>query len=104
MNTVNMLQAKTNLSKLVEAVESGAEEEIIIARNGKPAARLVPISEKAKTGKRRLGLYDGKFPLFTWEEWKESDREVVEMFEKSIAEDDAFWETLAKDDDDASSA
>ena len=43
MTTVNMLEAKTSLSKLVEAVESGAETEIIIARNGKPAAKLVSI-------------------------------------------------------------
>jgi len=43
MTTVNMLEAKSNLSRLVEAVESGAEREIIIARNGKPAAMLVPI-------------------------------------------------------------
>lgn len=44
MLTVNMLDAKTNLSKLVEAVESGAESEIVIARNGKPAARLVAVA------------------------------------------------------------
>ena len=34
MTTVNMLDAKTRLSQLVEAVESGAEAEILIARNG----------------------------------------------------------------------
>ena len=43
MQTVNMLQAKSSLSRLVEALEAGEEREIIIARNGKPAARLVPI-------------------------------------------------------------
>lgn len=48
MTTVNMLDAKTRLSQLVEAVESGAESEILIARNGKPAARLVPIAPKRK--------------------------------------------------------
>ena len=37
--TVNMLEAKSNLSRLVEAVETGAETEIIIARNGRPAAQ-----------------------------------------------------------------
>ena len=46
MSTVNMLDAKTQLSKLVSAVESGEEKEIIIARNGKPAAKLVPINEE----------------------------------------------------------
>ncbi len=34
MSIVNMLDAKSNLSRLVEAVESGAESEIVIARNG----------------------------------------------------------------------
>jgi len=41
MHTVDMLEAKSSLSRLVEAVESGQESEIIIARNGKPAMRLV---------------------------------------------------------------
>lgn len=64
MTTVNMLEAKSNLSRLVEAVESGAEAEIIIARNGKPAARLVPISP-VKPGQRigtAKGLYDTPNP------------------------------------------
>ena len=39
MPTFNMLEAKSNLSRLVDAVENWAESEIIIARNGKPAAR-----------------------------------------------------------------
>jgi len=48
MTTVNMLDAKTRLSQLVEAVESGVESEILIARNGKPAARLMPIAPRRK--------------------------------------------------------
>ena len=61
MATVNMLEAKSSLSRLVEAVESGAEREIIIARNGKPAARLVPI-DSCGVGKR-LGAARGKFKV-----------------------------------------
>lgn len=56
-----MLQAKSNLSRLVEALEQGTEREIIIARNGRPAARLVPI-ETASAG-LRLGIAKGKFQL-----------------------------------------
>ncbi len=59
MPTVNMLEAKTTLSRLVEAVESGAETEIIIARNGRPAARLVAI-KPPQTGPR-IGVAAGKF-------------------------------------------
>jgi prevent-host-death family protein len=42
MAQVGMHEAKTNLSQLVERAESG--EEIVIARNGKPVARLVPVA------------------------------------------------------------
>jgi prevent-host-death family protein len=59
MPTVNMLEAKSSLSRLVEAVESGAEAEIIIARNGRPAAKLVAI-KPAPSGKR-IGVAKGKF-------------------------------------------
>ena len=59
MPTVNMLEAKSNLSRLVEAVESGVEEEIVIARNGRPAARLVAI-KPSQPGKR-IGVAAGKF-------------------------------------------
>lgn len=60
MTTVNMFEAKTTLSKLVEAVESGQESEIVIARNGRPAARLVPMV--AQTG-RRIGVAKGRVRL-----------------------------------------
>jgi prevent-host-death family protein len=59
MSTYNMLDAKTQLSRLVEAVESGRETEIVIARNGKPAARLVPLADNPRP--RRLGIAKGLF-------------------------------------------
>lgn len=59
MNMVNMLEAKSSLSTLVDAIERGVEREIIIARNGRPAARLVPI-ERPGAG-QRLGVAKGKF-------------------------------------------
>lgn len=55
-----MLDAKTRLSQLVDAVERGDEAEIIIARNGRPAARLVPL-EPAKDARRRIGVAKGWF-------------------------------------------
>ncbi len=61
MPTVNMLEAKSNLSRLVAAVESGAETEIIIVRNGRPAAKLVAI-KPASRGKR-IGVATGKFTV-----------------------------------------
>ncbi len=54
MDTVNIHQAKTQLSRLIERVCAG--EEIIIARGGKPVARLAPLERRP----RRLGLLKGK--------------------------------------------
>ncbi len=59
MSTVNMLDAKSNLSKLVDRIERGLDDEIVIARNGRPAARLVPTA-KARPG-QRIGLLKGRF-------------------------------------------
>ena len=61
MLIVDVNDAKTNLSKLVEAVESGQQREIVIARNGMPAARLVAISHPV--GGQRLGIAKGQFEV-----------------------------------------
>lgn len=61
MQSVNMLQAKSTLSRLVEAIELGEEREIVIARNGRPAAKLVAI-DHLRTGKR-IGVAKGKFEV-----------------------------------------
>jgi prevent-host-death family protein len=53
---VNVHEAKTHLSRLLERVALG--EEVIIARAGKPVAKLVPIKS---TVKRKLGSARGKF-------------------------------------------
>jgi len=59
MHTVNIHQAKTNFSKLIDAVQHG--EEIIIARAGKPAAKLVPITNIKH--KRKPGALKGKIKI-----------------------------------------
>lgn len=61
MRPVNMLQAKSSLSRLVEAIEQGEEREIVIARNGRPAAKLVPI-DAVPVG-QRIGVAKGRFEV-----------------------------------------
>jgi prevent-host-death family protein len=61
MTTVNIFQAKTQLSKLIEQVETGQEDEIIIARNGRPVARLAPLEPKRKG--LRIGIAKGEFEV-----------------------------------------
>lgn len=59
MRMVNIHDAKTQFSKLIEAVANG--QEIIIARAGKPAARLVPMQSEAV--ERRPGALKGKMRI-----------------------------------------
>lgn len=53
--TVNIHEAKTHLSRLVDRAHAG--EEIILAKNGKPYAKLVPLDDLAP---RRPGLIKGR--------------------------------------------
>lgn len=57
MRTVNFHEAKTHLSRLLEEVSAGAE--IVIAKAGKPLARLVRFGPPSR--KRRLGALAGRF-------------------------------------------
>ncbi|MBA2409918.1 MAG: type II toxin-antitoxin system Phd/YefM family antitoxin [Gammaproteobacteria bacterium] len=73
MTTINIHEAKTNLSRLLEQVAAG--EEIIIARAGKPVARIVPLS---KPDPRKPGIAKG---------------EVTDAFFEPLADDElAAWE------------
>jgi prevent-host-death family protein len=54
---VNLSQAKSSLSRLVEAIEQGQEREIVITRNGHPAAKLVPIGTVPAW--KRIGVAKG---------------------------------------------
>ncbi len=56
---VNIHQAKTHLSRIVDEVAAGAE--IIIAKAGKPMARLVPIIPVARP--KKLGLLKGRIKV-----------------------------------------
>ena len=58
MATVNVSEAKTHLSRLLARVEMG--EDVVIARRGKPVARLVPLQER---GERKFGALKGKIDL-----------------------------------------
>jgi prevent-host-death family protein len=58
MSIVNMHQAKTHFSKIVEEVLKG--EEVIIAKAGKPVAKMVPF---ISVPKRRFGVLKGKIKI-----------------------------------------
>lgn len=76
----NLYEAKTELSSLVERAAKG--EEIVIAKNGKPMARLVPLKKKPK---RKPGGWEGKV-------WMSDDfckplpDDVIRLFEEGPIE------------------
>ncbi len=60
MKSVNMHDAKSNLSSLVREVREGSEQEIIICLSGQPAAKLVPV---AGAPRRQLGVDQGRVTI-----------------------------------------
>lgn len=93
MLTVNMHEAKTKLSKLVEAALGG--EEVVIAKAGKPMVRLVRVEvEEEQPPERVLGLLRGK----AWEApgaWDPmTDEELAAWYDAPLV-----GEPLARDDE-----
>ena len=77
MRTVNIHEAKTHFSKLIEAVSHG--EEIVIARAGKPTAKIVPIATQPP--KRKPGLLKGKIHIPDAFYDPKLDKEITKLFE-----------------------
>jgi prevent-host-death family protein len=76
MMTVGVRQAKTELTKLINAAIEG--ETIVITNHGKPLVRLVP-EGRTPSKKRGYGCLKGAFELPA--NWEQSDAEVEGLFE-----------------------
>ncbi len=76
MTQVNMLEAKTDLSKLVRMLETKQEDIIYLARNGTAVVQMTLIPER--TASKRIGVAEGKFKVP--DEFDEWDKEIKEMF------------------------
>ncbi|MFN9847865.1 MAG: type II toxin-antitoxin system Phd/YefM family antitoxin [Alphaproteobacteria bacterium] len=81
MKQVNLYEAKTHLSSLVE--EAAAGEEVIIAKNGKPCARLVAldVASDVKPRRREFGQWGRKYGYV-----------APDVFPETTAEEIALWE------------
>ncbi len=75
MTVVNIHEAKTHLSRLVERAAAG--EEVVIAKAGKPMAKLVPYQEEREP--RQLGAWKGK--VWIAPDFDETDEEIIRLFE-----------------------
>lgn len=80
---VNIYEAKTQLSRLVEEAAGG--DTIIIAKNGKPMAKLVALDDAhVEREPRKLGQWDEANKNFDWDKWerqsKALDKEIEHLF------------------------
>jgi prevent-host-death family protein len=75
--TVNIYEAKTRLSELVEAAAAG--EEIVIAKNGAPKAKLTPIPKPAR---KRQPSRLMKIAVIA-DDFDETDERIIKAFEGS---------------------
>ena len=76
MAQVNVLEDKTDLSKLVNLLETKQEEVIYLEKNGVTVAQMTLIPKK--TVRKRIGVAEGKFKVP--DEFDSWDKEVGEMF------------------------
>lgn len=60
-STINIHEAKTHFSRLVDRAENG--ETVIIARAGKPVAKIVPLDKPVVDASRRIGFMEGQFKV-----------------------------------------
>ena len=77
MTQVNMLEAKTNLTKLIRLLETRQEDEILIARNGQPVAKIVKFEKPVNT---RIGIAKGFFNSPDLEEFNALNDEIEKEF------------------------
>ncbi|HTC11925.1 MAG TPA: type II toxin-antitoxin system Phd/YefM family antitoxin [Acetobacteraceae bacterium] len=61
MQTVNIHEAKTHLSRLVETAAGG--ETVVIAKAGKPVAKLIAVDTPSAQCARRIGFMEGQFTV-----------------------------------------
>jgi len=75
MMQVNILEAKTDFSKLIRLLETKKEDFITVARNGKPVVKITLINETPVS--KRIGIAKGKFTVKG--DFDADDKEIADM-------------------------
>jgi len=73
MTQVNVYEAKTRLSQLLDQAVAG--EDVVIARNGRPVARLVPVTPAPK--RRERGAWKGR--VWIADDFDETPQELIDL-------------------------
>jgi len=83
MRQVNIHEAKTHLSRLVEEAAKG--DAFIIAKAGKPMVKVVPLNATAEQPRRQfIGCMKGEFVAPSLEEFNAMDEEIARLFNDGL--------------------
>ena len=75
MMQVNIREAKADLSRLIRLIENKREDEIMVSKNGKPVAKIVPVNDTPVS--KRIGIAKGK--LLVPKDFDKGNEEIIEM-------------------------
>ncbi|NWG52568.1 MAG: type II toxin-antitoxin system prevent-host-death family antitoxin [Hydrogenophilaceae bacterium] len=84
---MNVAEAKAKLSELIARAEAG--EEVIIARDGKPAVVLKPAGQTRLQGAREIGIFSHLGEVWVAPDAWSPDEEAADFLDRSFAEDQA---------------
>ena len=83
MKTASIFEAKTNLSRYIADIQSKEEPSILIMKNGKPVAQIVPY---APPSPQRIGIAKGSIPqLSSLDDFNEPNLKIAEKFSETEA-------------------
>lgn len=83
MKSLPVGEFKAHFSEVLEKVQQGESVGVLYGKSKKPVAKLVPMNgSKTKSGKRKLGLLDGKMKVVFAPDFKMTEEEFIELGKK----------------------
>ena len=79
MKSLPVGEIKAQFSEILEDVKNGETVEIVFGKKRTPVARIVPISDKPKNKKRKLGIWKGKVKFVFEDNFKMTDEELLDL-------------------------
>ena len=77
MKSLPVGEIKAQFSEILEDVKNGETVEILYGKKKKPVARIVPITDKPRKKKRKLGIGEGKVKVIFSDDFKMTDEELL---------------------------
>jgi prevent-host-death family protein len=79
MKSLPVGELKAHFSEVLEDVKNGETVEIVYGKKKTPVAKLVPIKNKQKAAKRKLGAWEGKVTVTFASDFKMTDEELFNL-------------------------